>query len=60
VDGRRPCGAGCGHTPARFAANAVLLTGKKVTSGKPAKICLAKNYDSVIMRETYEKNVLFF
>jgi hypothetical protein len=29
VDGRSPCGAGCGHTPARFAANAVLLTGKK-------------------------------
>jgi hypothetical protein len=58
VDGRRSCGAGCGHTPARLAANAVLLTGKKVASGKSVKICLAKNYGSVIIREIYEKHLL--
>jgi hypothetical protein len=43
-----------------LSANAVLLMGKKVTSGKSAKICLAICYNFVIMRETYEKNVLFF
>ena len=60
---RSPCGAGCGYTflTRRSAAEKLPLMWRETRSpvGKSAKICLAKNYGSVIIREIYEKHLLF-